>query len=1115
MARDFYPGMGQAVAERTILRRKSDGSWETWADVAHRVAMGNSLLCPDPSERASEYEAMRRHLEDASILMSGRHLQHGDETQPSRNMEVFTNCATASSSFLLFYLLTNGSGVGRCYDDDMMLVDWDNAPTVRCVLDQSHPDFDYSAHESARDARHKYGSGRDVMWYEVPDNREGWATALEIVEVGAFEKIHRDKLLVLDFSKVRPKGSPIRGMQDRPASGPVPLMNAFAKAMTIRGAGLDRWKQALYIDHYFAECVLVGGARRSARMSTKTWRDRSVLDFITVKRPIEYAGLGIADIARVRSESSPEAFLWSSNNSVAVDADFWGLVALGRDDDRYHSDDAAHARNVFDLATRCAYADGTGEPGFLNVDRLRQTTEGLSALRSDYVGSSKFQVRDDTHVYLDRLMRRARKKRSLMIVNPCVTGETWVMTDRGPFRVRDLVGAPFTAVVDGRPYPSTGFWCTGHKEVFRLATDRGYTLHLTADHRVQVERSRKQKAGGGYNVVREWCRADELKPGDRIVLNRHEGVRWGDDGEFHAGWLVGQIVGNGGYNPERYRAYVRFWGEHKEEMNGYAMECIAIAGLKTRSDFAGGKECRVNDTLTTGCRAMDGLCAGLITPETKLLLPAIEEKGSSFYEGFLRGIFDADGTVACSEEKGRSVRLSQSSLQRLEVVQRMLARLGIASTIYADRHPEGQRELPDGKGGKREYECKATHELHISRDNIDRFADRVGFRVPHKAAALSKCIETRSKAPYRDRFTAAVEAVRPVGIEEVYDCTVDDVHAFDANGIMAHNCAEIALSVFGGFCVLADVVPYHCDTIEAAEDAFRVATRALIRVNRMDSIYRAEVARTNRIGVGITGVHEFAWKFFGLGFRDLIDEERSIEFWMAMSRFKRAVRSEAVETSARYGMAAPHTDNTAKPAGTTSKLMGLTEGVHLPAMEFYLRWVQFREDDPLVATYEAAGYPVRHLTQYRGTAIVGFPTSPLISTLGMGARLVTAPEATPEEQYRWLMLLEKYWLRGVCEDGRPEEIDTSNQISFTMKYDPSRVSYDEFRETIRRFQPLVKCCSVMPQEDTSSYEYLPEEAVTKAEYEAIAAAIREAVSEDVDRAHVDCGAGGCPVDFNK
>jgi hypothetical protein len=62
-----------------------------------------------------------------------------------------------------------------------------------------------------------------------------------------------------------------------------------------------------------------------------------------------------------------------------------------------------------------------------------------------------------------------------------------------------------------------------------------------------------------------------------------------------------------------------------------------------------------------------------------------------------------------------------------------------------------------------------------------------------------------------------------------------------------------------------------------AEDAFRTATRALIRTNLMDSLYRKEVARTNRIGVGMTGIHEYAWARFGFGWKDLVDEEKSLD----------------------------------------------------------------------------------------------------------------------------------------------------------------------------------------------------------------------------------------------
>ena len=55
-------------------------------------------------------------------------------------MEVFTNCATAIASFAKFYLLLNGSGVGRSYDDELMAVDWAQAPTLLLYLSPDHPD---------------------------------------------------------------------------------------------------------------------------------------------------------------------------------------------------------------------------------------------------------------------------------------------------------------------------------------------------------------------------------------------------------------------------------------------------------------------------------------------------------------------------------------------------------------------------------------------------------------------------------------------------------------------------------------------------------------------------------------------------------------------------------------------------------------------------------------------------------------------------------------------------------------------------------------------------------------------------------------------------------------
>jgi ribonucleoside-diphosphate reductase alpha chain len=97
----------------------------------------------------------------------------------------------------------------------------------------------------------------------------------------------------------------------------------------------------------------------------------------------------------------------------------------------------------------------------------------------------------------------------LICTNPCVTGDTWVMTAGGPRRAVDLVGVETAIQTDGKFYSTKGFFKTGHKDVFTLNTREGYSVNLTPDHRVLLEDN-------------HWVEAQDLRPGDKIVLNNHE-----------------------------------------------------------------------------------------------------------------------------------------------------------------------------------------------------------------------------------------------------------------------------------------------------------------------------------------------------------------------------------------------------------------------------------------------------------------------------------------------------------------------------------------------------------------------------------------------------------------
>jgi ribonucleoside-diphosphate reductase alpha chain len=327
------------------------------------------------------------------------------------------------------------------------------------------------------------------------------------------------------------------------------------------------------------------------------------------------------------------------------------------------------------------------------------------------------------------------------------------MTIDGPAQVGDLLGKPFTAVVEGKGFSveSRGFFPTGKKPICRLRTREGYQLRLTADHLVRRVRRKTR-----YSLEVEWAAAGSLAPGEELVLHDHRSLRgWDGAGTEHEGYLVGLLVGDGVLKQDK--AVISVWapelrkvadGRTAHETSGaagvIAAAEAAAATLKHRADFRGFQK-PVGDgrgEARMASAAIRDLALSLgLAPGAKKLTPAIERQSSGFACGFLRGLFDADGSVQGTQEKGVSVRLTQSDRGTLEGVQRMLLRLGIASTIYSGRKPALVRMMPDGRGGRAPYESQEVLELVISGDNLPHFAERIGFADGAKRDRLDTLLE--------------------------------------------------------------------------------------------------------------------------------------------------------------------------------------------------------------------------------------------------------------------------------------------------------------------------------------------------------------------------------------
>jgi len=354
------------------------------------VAAGNIALLADAAVDAAQEQAfLRNAIACGALLTAGRHLVRGDATQPEQPMEFFVNCATAAASFTCFYLLLCGAGVGRAYDDRLCVVDWRRAPRLFFHLAATHADVVLA--DAPMRAALAETAPAGAQRFMIPDSREGWAEALEILEAMAHAgRSHH--ALVLDFSAIRPKGQPIRGLGGRAAPGPLPLLAAFLtlRAQVIQAQqAMPLWEQALRVDDIMAQAVIYGGLRRAARMAAKNWHDPDAPRFA--------AGLTLPGGAGVAY-------------ALLVDRDFWArLGPRAKIDEPLTS----HARAVFDAASSAIHA--RGEPGFINADRLAPSTAHDPPRP---VGSVRFPACEGAALLAD-IAQRANRMAWRSITNPC------------------------------------------------------------------------------------------------------------------------------------------------------------------------------------------------------------------------------------------------------------------------------------------------------------------------------------------------------------------------------------------------------------------------------------------------------------------------------------------------------------------------------------------------------------------------------------------------------------------------------------------------------------------------------------------------------------------------
>jgi len=641
-----------------------------------------------------------------------------------------------------------------------------------------------------------------------------------------------------EHSTLRPRGAYVSGAGAY-TSGPLSFMDIFDKmCFTISSAGGRRGAQMGTFDvghpdvmefirakrengrlRQFNLSLLITDEFMQAVREDREWK----LAFPLSQREYEADGPDLKD---------PAKFVWREwpvHQGYVVNDE--GLVAC-----KIYK--TLPARRMWDVIMTSTY--DFAEPGFILVDRVNEM-------------NNNWWCED------------------IRATNPCVTADTRLATSYGMVPIGDLAaaGAEIQATVDRRALgegPGTAvraavpaFLTSWSADVYRVVTKDGYEIKATDWHEFYTTRGK--------------IKLRDLKVGDELLVQSGKG-QFGSRGSKELGTLLGLLTGDGHFTDKEGQtaAVIDLWGDDRSfarEVVGYINALIEgwASSVRTYRVSAVAVPQR-NLVMISSVLLARVLEHYGITAKAKTQVPEIVWRGrEDCVRGYLRALFQCDGTVSTSgpDRSQCSVRLASSHPSLLKDVQVLLANFGVFCRVLR-RRSAGPRLLPDGKGAKRLYDCRADHELIVDGESRERFMTEIGFITESKNAKYRNWVIGKALRKTQ-RFVSRIAEITHVGKEAVFDTTQDDHNTVIFNGLVTGQCGEQPLPPYGS-CLLGSVnltrFVKHPFTDFAEFDwheyreVVKVFTRMLDNVVEVNGLplekQREEILRKRRHGMGFLGL---------------------------------------------------------------------------------------------------------------------------------------------------------------------------------------------------------------------------------------------------------------------
>lgn len=359
--------------------------------------------------------------------------------------------------------------------------------------------------------------------------------------------------------------------------------------------------------------------------------------------------------------------------------------------------------------------------------------------------------------YKDHANRKSNQKNIGVIKssNLCVAPETRILTKTGYFPIKELENEQVN-VWNGEEWSETTIRKTGeNKKLIEIKLSNGTTLNCTPYHRFSIETKNTCTDKKSKPVVYE---AKNLKIGMKLI-KYNLGMVKDNKKEFKYAYTAGLHSADGTYykSPISKIPGISLYGDKKK--------LIHHLDIRT-SSFNETKQGVINVLLPRDL------------PE-KFTVPINYSIDSKLR--WLEGFFDGDGCVT----KNNNLQASSIHQEFLNDIKLMLQTIGINSKVTLNKK-KGKTLLPDGKGGKKMYNCKEIYRLLIPSTDVHKLTElkfspnrlKISIKKPKQdTSRYIEILDIKDNNRYDDTY-CFTEKKRGMGMFE---------------GILTNNCSEIML----------------------------------------------------------------------------------------------------------------------------------------------------------------------------------------------------------------------------------------------------------------------------------------------------------------------------------